>query len=75
MPYIDEATINAIRKKHPIKEIVGRYVDLTKKGEDYWGLCPFHDDNNASMCISTRLDMFQCFSCKAAGNVFNFIAR
>ena len=75
MPYIDEATISSIRKKHPIKEIVERYVDLTKKGEDYWGLCPFHNDNNASMCISVRLDMFQCFSCKAAGNVFNFISR
>ncbi len=74
MAYVDEATIQAIRKKHPIKEIVERYVPLTKKGEDYWGLCPFHADNNASMSVSTRLDMFQCFSCKKAGNVFNFIA-
>lgn len=74
MAYVDEATIHAIRKKHPIKEIVERYVSLTKKGEDYWGLCPFHADNHASMCISVRLDMFQCFSCKKAGNVFNFIA-
>lgn len=74
MAYVDEATIRAIRHKHPIKEIVGRYVSLTKKGEDYWGLCPFHPDNNASMSVSVRLDMFQCFSCKKAGNVFNFIA-
>ena len=74
MAYIDEATIQAIRRKHPIKEIVERYVNLTKKGEDYWGLCPFHADNNASMSVSTRLDMFQCFACKKAGNVFNFIA-
>ena len=74
MAYIDEATITAIRRKHPIKEIVERYVSLTKKGEDYWGLCPFHADNNASMSISVRLDMFQCFACKKAGNVFNFIA-
>ena len=74
MAYIDEATINAIRRKHPIKEIVERYVSLTKKGDDYWGLCPFHPDTNASMSVSTRLDMFQCFSCKKAGNIFNFIA-
>ena len=74
MAHIDEATIGAIRRKHPIKEIVERYVSLTKKGEDYWGLCPFHADNNASMSVSTRLDMFQCFACKKAGNVFNFIA-
>lgn len=74
MAYVDEATIQAIRRKHPIKEIVERYVSLTKKGEDYWGLCPFHADNNASMSVSTRLDMFQCFACKKAGNVFNFIA-
>ena len=74
MPYIDEESIRTIRKKHPIREIVERYVSLTKKGEDYWGLCPFHNDNNASMSVSTRLDMFQCFSCKKAGNIFNFIA-
>ena len=75
MAYIDEATINAIRRKHPIKEIVERYVPLTRKGEDYWGLCPFHPDNNASMSVSTKLDMFQCFACHKAGNVFNFIAN
>ena len=74
MVYIDDGTINAIRRKHPIREIVERYVSLTKKGEDYWGLCPFHPDNNASMSVSTRLDMFQCFACHKAGNVFNFIA-
>lgn len=74
MAYVDEETIRAIRRKHPIKEIVERYVSLTKKGDDYWGLCPFHADNNASMSVSTKLDMFQCFACKKAGNVFNFIA-
>lgn len=74
MAYVDEVTINAIRRKHPIKEVVERYVSLTKRGEDYWGLCPFHADNNASMSVSVRLDMFQCFGCHKAGNIFNFIA-
>lgn len=74
MAYVDDNTINAIRRKHPIKEIVERYVSLTKKGDDYWGLCPFHPDSNASMSVSTKLDMFQCFSCKKAGNIFNFIS-
>ncbi len=74
MAYIDEGTINAIRRKHPIKDIVERYVTLTKKGNDYWGLCPFHADNNASMSVSTKLDMFQCFACHKAGNIFNFIS-
>ena len=69
MARIDEATIQAIRRKHPIKEIVERYIPLTKKGEDYWGLCHFHADNNASMSVSTRLDMFHCFACKKAGNM------
>ena len=74
MAYVDDATINAIRRRHPIREIVERYVTLTKKGNDYWGLCPFHPDNNASMSVSTKLDMFQCFACHKAGNIFNFIA-
>lgn len=74
MAYVDEATINAIRRKHPIREVVERYVSLTKKGEDYWGICPFHNDNSPSMSVSVKLDMFQCFACHKAGNVFNFIA-
>ena len=75
MAYVDEATISEIRRKHPIREIVERYnISLTKRGDDYWGLCPFHPDNHASMSVSTRLDMFQCFSCKKAGNIFNFIS-
>ena len=74
MAYVDEATINAIRRKHPIREVVERYVSLTKKGEDYWGICPFHNDNSPSMSVSVKLDMFQCFECHKAGNVFNFIA-
>ena len=81
MAYVDEATIQAIRKKHPIKDIIERYhIGLIKKGEDYWGNCPFHmsvlgkEDRNASMSISSRLDIFQCFSCKTAGNIFNFVA-
>ncbi len=74
MAYVDDKIIFAIRRKHPIREIVERYVSLTKRGEDYWGLCPFHADNNASMSVSTKLDMFQCFACHKAGNIFNFIA-
>lgn len=74
MAYIDESTINAIRRKHPIREVVERYVSLTKKGDDYWGLCPFHNDSNASMSVSSKLDMFQCFACHKAGNIFNFIS-
>ena len=74
MSYIDDETIRAIRNKHPIKDVVEHYISLTKKGEDYWGLCPFHNDSNASLSVSSKLDMFQCFACKKAGNVFNFIS-
>ena len=54
--------VSQIKDRLDIVEVVEKEVILTKKGANYWGLCPFHPDTNASMSVSTRLDMFQCFS-------------
>ncbi len=74
MPYISTETINEIRNKTDIVEVISRYVPLTKRGNNYFGICPFHDDHNPSMSVSPDKQMFKCFVCEKGGNVFNFVS-
>lgn len=62
-----------IQKKINIVDIVRDYVPLVQKGKNYFGICPFHDDHNPSMSVSNEKQMYKCFVCGAAGNVFNFV--
>lgn len=74
MTYISNEVINEIRNKTDIVEVVSRYINLTKKGKNYIGVCPFHDDHSPSMSVSPEKQIFTCFSCGATGNVFTFVA-
>lgn len=74
MAYISNETINEIRNKTDIVDVVSKYVNLTKKGKNYIGVCPFHDDHSPSMSVSPEKQIFTCFSCGATGNVFTFVA-
>ena len=74
MAYISNEIINEIRNKTDIVDVVSRYVNLTKKGKNYIGVCPFHDDHSPSMSVSPEKQIFTCFSCGATGNVFTFVA-
>lgn len=65
--------INEIRSANDIVEVISSYIPLTKKGKNYFGVCPFHDDTNPSMSVSKDKQIYKCFSCSASGNVFNFI--
>ena len=65
--------INIILKEAKIEEVIADYVDLQKKGNNYVGLCPFHNDTNPSMSVSPQKKIFKCFSCGAGGNVINFV--
>ena len=65
--------VNQIRNKVDIVDIIGERIPLVAKGKNFFGVCPFHDDKNPSMCVSRERQMFNCFSCHAAGNVFKFL--
>ena len=67
--------IDEIQKSVDIVEIIQEYVELTKKGKNYWGICPFHDDSNPSMSVSIEKQLYNCFSCNNAGGVFKFIQQ
>lgn len=70
---ISETILNDLRAKADIVEIIQRYIPLVKKGKNYFGLCPFHDDHDPSLSISPDKQIFKCFVCGAGGNVFNFV--
>ncbi len=64
---------NEIRHKVDIVDIIGERIPLVSKGKNFFGICPFHDDSNPSMCVSREKQIFTCFSCHATGNVFTFL--
>ncbi len=70
---ITNEMINEIRNKVDIVEVISKYVPLTQKGKNYFGVCPFHDDHSPSMSVSKEKQIFTCFSCGATGNVFTFV--
>ncbi len=66
---------NKIIQNTSIVEVVSEYLPLTRKGNSYFGVCPFHDDKNPSMSVSDSVRMFNCFSCNTKGNVITFVAK
>lgn len=73
---IPRETINLIRERAPIEQVVKRYIpSLKKRGNNYVGLCPFHKDSNPSFTVSPEKRIFHCFGCHEGGNIFTFISR
>lgn len=73
MAVIDSGEINRIQQAANIVEIINSYITLEKKGKNYFGMCPFHDDHNPSMSVSEEKGLFTCFVCHKTGNVFSFV--
>lgn len=73
MASISNEEINDIQKQANIVDIIGSYVDLEKKGSNYFCICPFHDDHNPSMSVNEEKGIFTCFVCHKTGNVFSFV--
>lgn len=64
-----------VRDASDIVDIVGEVVNLKPKGREFVGLCPFHDDHSPSMYVVPNKQIFNCFVCGAAGDVFTFVQR
>ncbi len=65
--------INDIRNKVDIIDIIGERIPLISRGKNFFGVCPFHDDSNPSLCVSREKQIYTCFSCHATGNVYTFL--
>ena len=71
--YYPEELIEEIRTKNDIVEVISGYVRLQKKGSNYFGLCPFHNEKSPSFSVSPAKQMYYCFGCGAGGNVITFL--
>ena len=73
IPRLHPETIEAVRERADIVDIVSEHVVLKKQGKDFVGLCPFHDDKSPSFSVSPGKQFYYCFSCGAGGNTFKFL--
>ncbi|MEA4892121.1 MAG: DNA primase [Peptococcaceae bacterium] len=70
---ISEDVIEGLRQRADIVEIIGEHVVLKKKGQNYTGLCPFHQEKTPSFVVSPGKQIYHCFGCGKGGNVFSFL--
>lgn len=75
MELLSQKQINDIRQSVDIVDIITSYIPLSPHGKNYFGVCPFHNDNNPSMSVSKEKQIYKCFSCGEYGNVFTFIQK
>ena len=71
--YYPEELIEEIRAKNDIVEVISGYVRLQKKGSNYFGLCPFHNEKSPSFSVSGAKQMYYCFGCGAGGNAITLL--
>ena len=70
---MENSLIDQIRNANNIVDVVGGYIPLKHVGTNYRGLCPFHKDSNPSLYVSEPKQIYKCFACGKAGNVFGFV--
>ena len=71
--YYPDEVIEEVRMKNDIVDVISGYVKLQKKGANYFGLCPFHNEKSPSFSVSPGKQMYYCFGCGAGGNVITFL--
>ncbi len=71
----DSGLIEEIKANTDIVEIISQYVSLKRKGRNYFGLCPFHNEKSPSFSVSETKQIFHCFGCGAGGDVIGFLKK
>ncbi|MCI8511917.1 MAG: DNA primase [Lachnospiraceae bacterium] len=71
--YYPDEIVEEVRTRNDIVDVVSQYVNLKKKGANYFGLCPFHNEKSPSFSVSPGKQMYYCFGCGAGGNVLTFV--
>src|SRR5512137_2388592 len=70
---ISQETVNRITNSINILEVVGDFVQLKRRGANYLGLCPFHNEKTPSFTVSPSKEIYKCFGCGRSGNTISFI--
>lgn len=72
---IPEEFIETLRNQANIIDVISEYVPLKKRGRNYWGCCPFHQEKTPSFSVAPEKNFFYCYGCQAGGDIFRFIMR
>lgn len=72
---VPEHVVQQIVRSVDFVRLAARYSDLKKKGRNYWGLCPFHEEKTPSFSVDAENGLYYCFGCKEGGNVFTFLEK
>ena len=64
-----------VRSTANIVEVISGYVPLKKRGQNFWGCCPFHGEKTPSFAVNPAKNMFYCFGCHEGGDIFKFIMK
>ncbi|MCC5919612.1 MAG: DNA primase [Cyclobacteriaceae bacterium] len=70
---ISDRSIQEVKSRILIEDVVEDYVPLKKKGQNLWACCPFHDEKSPSFSVSPAKGIYKCFGCGAAGDAINFV--
>jgi len=70
---IDDASLERVRRAADIVTVVGEYVQLKRRGQNYVGLCPFHEEKTPSFNVHAVRQFYHCFGCGVGGDVFSFV--
>lgn len=73
MPFYSDEIVEEVRSRSDIVDVISQYVKLHRRGSNYVGLCPFHNEKTGSFSVSAGKQMFYCFGCGAGGDVFRFL--
>ncbi|MDZ7962373.1 MAG: DNA primase [Aulosira sp. DedQUE10] len=73
IPRLHPDTIEEVKQRADIVDVISEYVVLRKRGKDFVGLCPFHDEKTPSFTVSQSRQMYYCFGCLAGGNAIKFV--
>ena len=73
--FFDDMLLSEIRERNDIVDIVSMYTDLTKSGNRYLGLCPFHREKTPSFFVNREEQLFYCFGCHEGGNIITFVEK
>jgi DNA primase len=75
MARISPEVIDRVREAANIVDVISQYLDLRKRGQNFVGICPFHNDTHPSFYVSPSKEIYKCFACGAGGNVFTFLTE
>ena len=72
---VPSETIQQIRERIDIVDLISTYVSLSKAGQNFKGLCPFHSEKSPSFSVNPVNQYFHCFGCQAGGDAFTFLMK